>query len=68
MKNKTKNIKILNLLETKSLMLYASFFHVICKISNIDIWTAKHLVQASFTELTLTFEQILFKVVHKGRR
>ena len=30
------------------------FFHVICKISNFNMWTAKHLVQASCTELTLT--------------
>ena len=29
------------------------FFHVVCKISNFDMWTAKHLAQASCTELTL---------------
>ena len=29
------------------------FFHVICKISNFNMWTAKHLAQASCTELTL---------------
>ena len=29
------------------------FFHAICKISNFDTWTARHLAQASFTELTL---------------
>ena len=27
-------------------------FHGICKISNVDTWTAKHLAQASCTELT----------------
>jgi len=30
------------------------FFHVICKISNFNMWTAKHLAQVSCTELTLT--------------
>ena len=29
------------------------FFHVICKISNFNVWTAEHLAQASCTELTL---------------
>jgi hypothetical protein len=29
------------------------FFHVVCKISNFNKWTAKHLAQASCTELTL---------------
>ena len=29
------------------------FFHVICKISNFNIWTAKDLAQASCSELTL---------------
>ena len=29
------------------------FFHVICKISNFNIWSAKNLVQASCPELTL---------------
>ena len=33
-----------------------SFFHVICKISNFNMWTAKHLVQAFCTELTLKIE------------
>ena len=28
-------------------------FHVICKISNFNVWTNKHLAQASCTELTL---------------
>ena len=40
-------------LQTKSLMFFVSFFYVICKISNFNMWTAKHLVQASCTELTL---------------
>ena len=29
------------------------FFHVVFKISNFNMWTAKHLAQASCTELTL---------------
>ena len=33
------------------------FFHVVCKISNFDKWTAKHLVQAPFTELTLLLDE-----------
>ena len=28
------------------------FHHVICKILNFDVWTRKHLAQASCTELT----------------
>ena len=28
-------------------------FYVVCKISNFNMWTAKHLAQASCTELTL---------------
>ena len=34
------------------LMFFVLFFHVVCKISNFDKWTAKHLAKAS-TELTL---------------
>ena len=39
-------------LKTKCLMFIVSF-SVICKISNSNMWTAKHLAQASCTELTL---------------
>ena len=35
------------------LMFFVLLFHVVCKISNLNMWTAKHLVQASCTELTL---------------
>ena len=35
------------------LMLFVLFFQVVCKISNFIMWTAKHLAQASCTELTL---------------
>ena len=40
-------------LKSKGLTFFVSFFHVICKISNFDMWTAKYLAQASCTELTL---------------
>ena len=40
-------------LKTKGLLFFVSFFYVICKISNFDMWTTKHLAQASYTELTL---------------
>ena len=41
-------------MKTKSLMFFVYFFHVICKILNSNMWTTKHLAQASCTELTLT--------------
>ena len=37
---------------TKGLMFFVSFFHVICKISNFNMSTTKHLAQASSTEFT----------------
>ena len=37
------------------------FFHVICKISNLNMWAAKHLTQASCTELTLHHPSNYFK-------
>ena len=56
-KTKTKNIKILDLLMRNwKLIVWCSLFHlfhVICKISNFNLWTARHLVQASSIELTL---------------
>ena len=60
-KNKTKNIKMLNLLvKNFGLMFFVSFFHMICKISNLNMWTAKHLEQASCTEsLDLTFRYFM---------
>ena len=47
---KHKNAKSIG--ENWKLRVCYSFFHVIYKISN-NMWTAKHLAQASFTELTL---------------
>ena len=35
------------------LMLFVLFFHVVWEISNFNMWTAKHLAQASCTEFTL---------------
>ena len=56
-KNKTKNIKMLVFIDEKlKLRVWCSllhFFHLICKISNLNTWTAKRLMQASCTELTL---------------
>ena len=36
------------------LICYVLIFPMVCKISNFNMWTARHLVQASCTELTLT--------------
>ena len=33
-------------------MPFALFLHVVCNISNFDMWTAKHLVQPACTDLT----------------
>ena len=35
------------------LKFFVLFLHKVCKISNFDMWTAKHLAQASCTELTV---------------
>ena len=43
------------------LILFVLFFHVVCKISNFNVWTAKYLAQASCTELTL----ITWKMMHQ---
>ena len=63
-----KNIKMLDLLMINwKLRVWSSlfhFFHVICKISNFNMWTAKHLAQASCTELTL-FKAFLNNVIEK---
>ena len=42
------------------LICFVLFFHVICKISSFNMWTAKHLGQASCTELTLKKHGRLF--------
>ena len=38
-------------LKSKGLLFLVS---LVCKISNFNMWTTKHLAQASYTELTLT--------------
>ena len=51
---KTKNIRMLDLLmKNWELCSLFQFFHVVWKISNFDMWTTKHLAQASRTEFTL---------------
>ena len=55
-KNETKNIRLLVFIFSSInlvFLLFVLFFDVVCKISNFDMWTAKHLAQASCTDLTL---------------
>jgi hypothetical protein len=47
-------------LKNKSLMLFVSFFHLISNIKNLNKSPAKHLAQASCTELTLTAKLKVF--------
>ena len=42
------------------LMFFVLFFHGVFKISNFNKWTAKHLVKASSTELTLNIKLLVF--------
>ena len=39
-------------------MYFVLFFDVACKISKFNMWTAKHLAQASWTELTLPWKDL----------
>ena len=55
-KNETKNIRPLVFSFSPINLAFWCFcfvFHVVCKISNFNKWAAKHLAQASWTELTL---------------
>ena len=56
-KNETKNIRplvfSLSPIDLAILMYFVLFFHVVCKISNFNMWTVEHLVKISCTELTL---------------
>ena len=66
-KNKTNSIKMLDLLmkklKTKSLIFIVSFFYLIFH----NMWTAKRLVKASCTEVTLTLDSsILFRELIKN--
>ena len=52
------------------LMFFVLFLHVVCSISNLNMWTTKHLAQASCTELTLILKnfansQTLFWIIRK---
>ena len=56
-KNETKNIRLLvfSFLPINlgfGCILWV-FFHMVCKISNFDMWTTKHLMQGCWTELAL---------------
>ena len=72
MKKQTKNKNAKSIdekLKTKGLMFFVSFFHVICKISNFNILTAKHLALASCTELALPkHSNKLTKIGHNFRK
>ena len=56
-------------LKNKSLMFFLfHIFHVICKISNFNMWTTKHLAQASCTELILmTIQPQTFQAFRFGK-
>ena len=41
------------------MMFFILFLHVVCKISNSNMWTTKHLAKASCTELTLPWTKIV---------
>ena len=48
-----------------------NFFHVICKLSNFNMWTTKHFTSASCSELTLLqnlFQPIVCTVRSSMRR
>ena len=71
-KNKTKSNEMLELLmKNWKIRVWCSllhFIHVICKISNFNMWTAKHLAQGSCTELTLLkIVRAVSRVVPRGR-
>ena len=51
-KTKQKPSKCYLLVKNWKLIVFALFFDVICKISNFNMWTGKHLAQASCTEMT----------------
>ena len=70
-KNKTKNIKILNLLmelKSKGLMFIVSFFHVICKISNFNTYVNRKAFGTSFlywVDFKAIFGYLAKKVIMK---
>ena len=72
MKKEKKNIKMLDLLmKNWKLRVWCSLFQLICKISNLNMWTTKHLTQASYIELTLLtgiFHDVISFLQKKERR
>ena len=52
-KNETKNIRLLVFSFLPIEIAFWCFFFVVCKISNFDMWTDKHLTQGSWTDLAL---------------
>ena len=65
--NETKNIRLLvfsfSQIDLAFWCFWFWFFHVVCKISNFNMWTSKHLAQASVTELTLWEECFCFSLL-----
>ena len=62
MKKQNKKHKSARFIDEKLKTVWCSlfyFFYVISKISNFNMWTAKHLAQASCTELTLHINNLL---------
>ena len=41
-----------------SILMFFVVFYVVCKVSYFNVWSVKHLAQASCTELTLDWNQI----------
>ena len=46
-------LEMLERLKTKASKVFCFIFHAGFKISNFNVWTSKHLMQASWTELAL---------------
>ena len=62
-KEKHQNAKSIGEKLQTILGVWCPLFHVIWDVSNFDMWTGKHLVQASRTELTLK----LFKLMSSAQ-
>ena len=53
---------MLERLKTKASEVFCFVFHTGFEISNFNVWTAKHLMQASWTELALKIDEKNWKV------
>ena len=51
--------------DSSILMPFVLFFHVVCKISYSNMWTAKHFAQGSCTEFTLLIWLLRPISIHK---